>query len=124
MTDIKFDNPVSFFVNEEKTAKPQPRDLPETKPKMVKAKKTIVNEPAVEDLSKPAKKDDFRLNELEKLYTPTEAAKMLNLHIATIQRKIRENEIKAIKKGGGKGGGGRYYIPESQILAYLNSDNG
>lgn len=124
MTNIKFDNPVSFFLNEEKaekadTKRTSNKDNTTIKPKHQKSLKISVETAR----AMPTEKTEFKLTKLEKLYSPREASKIMDLHIASVLRKIKEGKIKAQKKGGSQNGGGRYFIPESQILAYLNGDN-
>ena len=50
------------------------------------------------------------------LYTPQEVAKILQLHIMTVEQKLKKGEIKSVQLGGVNG---VYRIPKSELKKFL-----
>ena len=59
------------------------------------------------------------MENMERMFKPSEVAKMLNIDRHTVTRWIREGRIKAVKLPSG-----RYRIPESEVRKILEGGGG
>ena len=55
-------------------------------------------------------------DDMEKLFTPREAAEYLKVHVETLRRYVREGQLQAVKVGG------RLRIQESDLIKFVKRE--